>query len=155
MEIWTQIGITLVYEGILINMIFAMRNNLKGWRDIMNESINNFIQKAKTTFNQAYGHAKETLYSVTGTSSATVEQIAEYVRNHADTKVMKKSFIGVPLTFYELEQENMKYYLETNHDKILQLDVHSGQHTVISYRSYRDQLSLKTPVKFPELQNQK
>jgi hypothetical protein len=121
----------------------------------MNESINNLIQKAKTTINQAYGHAKESLFSMTGTSSASVEQIAEYVMNHVDTKVVKKSFIGVPLTFYELEQDKVKYYLETNHEKILQLDVYSGQNSVISYRSYRDHLSLKTPVKFPELQNQK
>ena len=104
----------------------------------MNQSMNNLISKAKVALNHAFGQAKETIYSMTGTSSATVQQIADFVMNHPDTKVVKKEYIGVSLTFYELEHGLMKYYLEANNVKILQLDVHSNNHTVISYRSYRD-----------------
>jgi hypothetical protein len=121
----------------------------------MNKSFNNLLNKAKMTFSQAFGHAKETLYSITGTSSATVQQIADFVRNHPDAKAVKKEYLGVTLSFYELTQGDMKYYLETNNAKILQLDVHFHHHTVIAYRSYRDNLSLNTPVKFPDLQSAK
>jgi hypothetical protein len=121
----------------------------------MNQSINNFINKAKLTLNQAYGHAKETIYSMTGTSSATVQQIADFIKNHPETKEIKKHFLGVTLSFYELRQGGMKYYLETNNSKILQLDVHSLNQSVVAYRSYRDQLSLDTPVKFPDLHSAK
>ncbi|MCM3665003.1 hypothetical protein M3204_11345 [Mesobacillus subterraneus] len=121
----------------------------------MNQSINNFINKAKMTLNQAYGHAKETIYSVTGTSSASVQQIADFIKNHPDTKVTKNHFLGVTLSFYQLQQGDMKYYLETNNSKILQLDVHSLNQSVVAYRSYRDQLSLDTPVKFPDLHSTK
>lgn len=117
----------------------------------MNGSINNLITKAKVNLTQAFGHVKETIYSMTGTSTATVQQIADFIMNHPDKKVVKKQFIGVPLAFYELEQGHMKYYLETNNKKILHLDVRSKNHTVISYRSYRDHLTLNTPVKFPDL----
>ncbi|HAQ06314.1 MAG TPA: hypothetical protein DCR24_01785 [Bacillus bacterium] len=117
----------------------------------MNQSMNNLISKAKVALNHAFGQAKETIFSITGTSSATVKQIADFVMNHPDTRVVKKQYIGVPLTFYELEQGQMNYYLETNSAKILQLDVHSNNHTVISYRSYRDQASLNNPVRFPDL----
>ena len=117
----------------------------------MNQSINNFINKAKLTLNQAYGQAKETVYSMTGTTSASVQQIAEYIMNHPDAKVEKKHYLGAALSFYELEQGPMKYYLEVNNSKILQLDVKSHDHTVVTYRSYRDHLSLNTPVKFPDL----
>jgi hypothetical protein len=118
----------------------------------MNQSINNFINKAKLTLNQAFGHAKETIYSMTGTTSASVQQISEYIMNHPDTKLEKKQFLGVTLSFYELEQGPMKYYLEANNLKILHLDVHSHNHPIVAYRSYRDYLSLTTPVKFPDLQ---
>ncbi|ESU33751.1 hypothetical protein G3A_04575 [Bacillus sp. 17376] len=121
----------------------------------MNISFNNLLNKAKTTLNQAFGHAKETLYSITGSSSASVQQIADFVRNHPDVKVVKKEYLGVTISFFELVQGKMRYYLETNNSKILQLDVHSHNHTVLAYRSYRDQLSVDTPVKFPDLQNAK
>lgn len=117
----------------------------------MNQSINNLINKAKLTLNQAYGHAKETIYSMTGTSSASVQQIADYIIGHPDTKIVKKQYIGVPLSFYELKQGEMEYYLEMNNRKVLQLDVHTHNHSVVSYRSYRDQLSLDRPIKFPDL----
>jgi hypothetical protein len=117
----------------------------------MNNSINQLINKAKLTFNQAFAHAKETIYTMTGTSSASVQQIADYIISHPDTKVERKQYIGVPLSFYELKNGEMNYYLEMNNHKVLQLDVHSHSHSVVSYRSYRDQLSLNTPVKFPEL----
>jgi hypothetical protein len=121
----------------------------------MNRSFNNLLNKAKMTLNQAFGHAKETLYSITGTSSASVQQIADYVRSHPDVKITKKNYLGMTLSFYELTQGKMRYYLETNNSKILQLDVHSQNHAVVAYRSYRDQLSVDTPVKFPDLQNAK
>lgn len=121
----------------------------------MNISFNNLLNKAKTTVNQAFGHAKETLYSITGTSTASVQQIADYVRSHPDVKVVKKEYVGVSISFYELVQGEMRYYLETNNAKILQLDVHSHNHTVVAYRSYRDHLSFNTPVKFPALPNPK
>ncbi|RSD25376.1 hypothetical protein [Mesobacillus subterraneus] len=117
----------------------------------MNQSFNNLINKAKLTLNYAFGHAKEKIYSVTGTSSASVQQIADYIKAHPDTKVTNKHYLGVTLSFYELEQGEMKYYMETNQVKILQLDVHSHYHSVVSYRSYRDHFSLDTPVKFPDL----
>ncbi|MBT2638359.1 hypothetical protein J7E37_10475 [Bacillus sp. ISL-39] len=121
----------------------------------LNLSFNHLLNKAKTTFNHAFGHAKETLYSITGTSSASVQQIADYVRNHPDAKVVRKEYIGVSISFYELIQGDMRYYLELKNEKILQLDVHSHNHTVIAYRSYRDSSSVNTPVKFPDLQNAK
>lgn len=121
----------------------------------MNISFNNLLNKAKIGLNQAFGHAKETLYSITSASSATVQQIADYVRNHPDTRITTKQYLGVTISFYELSKGEMRYYLETNKGKILQLDVHSHNHSVIAYRSYRDQLSVNTPVKFPDLQNAK
>lgn len=117
----------------------------------MNQSINNFINKAKQTLNQAYGQAKETVYSMTGTSSASVQQIAEYIMNHPDAKMVEKHYLGATLSFYELVQGATRYYLETNKSKILQLDVHSHNQTIVSYRSYRDHLSLNTPVRFPDI----
>ncbi|WLR57033.1 hypothetical protein LC048_09255 [Mesobacillus subterraneus] len=121
----------------------------------MNRSFQNLFNKAKMTLNHAFSHAKETLYSITGTSSASVQQIADFVRSHPDVKFVKRDYLGMTLSFYELVQGEMRYYLETNHSKILHLDVHSHNHTVVAYRSYRDQLSIDTPVKFPDMQNAK
>ncbi|MCM3121719.1 MULTISPECIES: hypothetical protein [unclassified Mesobacillus] len=117
----------------------------------MNNAVNQFLEKARNTLNQAYSNAKETFYSITSTPSASVQQIADYVMKHPDSKVSMKHYLGITLSFYELAQGQMKYYLETNGSKILQLDVHSNFHSVVAYRSYRDQLSLNTPVKFPNL----
>lgn len=117
----------------------------------MNGQLNQFLTKAKVSLNHAFAHAKDTIFSMTGTSSATVQQISDYVIKHPDTKIESKHLVGIDLTFYVLNDGQMSYYLETKGTKILQLDVHSNQHPVITYRSYRDQLSLNTPVRFPEL----
>ncbi|CAM4013883.1 hypothetical protein [Mesobacillus thioparans] len=117
----------------------------------MNKTVNHFLEKAKNTLNQAYSNAKETFYSITSTPSASVQEIANYVMNHPDTNVIRKHYLGLTLSFHELTQGPIKYYLETNGHKLLQLDVRSDQHSVITYRSYRDHLSLNTPVRFPNL----
>jgi hypothetical protein len=121
----------------------------------MKLSFNNLLNKAKISLNHAFGHAKETLYSITGTSSASVQQIADYVSSHPDAKVVRKEYLGFTISFYELIKGEMRYYLELKNEKVLQLDVHSHNHSIVAYRSYRDNLSVNTPVKFPDLQDAK
>lgn len=87
----------------------------------LNRSFNNLLNKAKMTLNQAFVHAKEKLYSITGTSSASVQQIADYVRSHPDVKIVKKDYLGMTLSFYELVHGKMRYYLETNNSKFCSL----------------------------------
>lgn len=117
----------------------------------MNRILNKFLQKTKTTLYSTTAFVKERIYAVTGTSSATVVQLADFIRKNPDTKVRKKELLGQTFYFYELEKDGGKYSLECKNSYILQLDVHSGNAPIVAYRSYRDHYQLNTPIKFPEL----
>ena len=116
----------------------------------MNTLLNKVIRKAKTTLTQTADKVKERIFSLTGTPSANVQQLADYVLQHPDTKVMKKELLGFTFSFYTLDTDNMNFYLETKNSYILQMDVTMSDERIISYRSYRDHHLLHTPIKTPE-----
>ncbi|MEH7344952.1 hypothetical protein V7122_13955 [Bacillus sp. JJ1532] len=117
----------------------------------MNRILNKFLHKAKTTLHSTTALVKERIYALTGTSSATVVQLADFIRKHPDTRVMKKELLGQTFYFYILEKDGVRYSLECRNSYILQLDVHAGNEPIVTYRSYRDHYQLNTPIKFPEL----
>ncbi|WNS77491.1 hypothetical protein RRV45_11050 [Bacillus sp. DTU_2020_1000418_1_SI_GHA_SEK_038] len=117
----------------------------------MNPILNKFLHKAKTSLHSATALVKERIYAVTGTSSATVVQLADFIRKHPETKIKKKELLGKIFYFYKLEKDEVRYSLECRNSYILQLDVHAGNEPVVAYRSYRDHYQLNTPIKFPKL----
>lgn len=117
----------------------------------MNRIFDKFLHKAKTTLQSTTALVKERIYAMTGTSTATVVQLADFIRNHQDTKQWKKELLGKTFYFYELKKDGVRYYLECKGSYILQLDVHTEHNHLVSYRSYRDHYALHTPIKFPEL----
>ncbi|MEH7123206.1 hypothetical protein V7127_08105 [Bacillus sp. JJ1773] len=117
----------------------------------MNRILNKFLHKAKTTLHSTTALVKERIYAVTGTSSTTVVQLADFIRKHPDTSVKKKELLGQIFYFYELKKDEVQYSLECRNSYILQLDVHAGEERIVTYRSYRDHYQINTPIKFPEL----
>lgn len=117
----------------------------------MNPIVDKFLHKARTTIHSTSALVKERIYALTGTSSATVMGLADFIRNHQDTKVRKQELLGQNFYFYELGKDGIHYYLECRNSYILQLDVKAGNENLVSYRSYRDHYLLNTPIKFPEL----
>ncbi len=105
--------------------------------------------KAKTILNKIKTNIKETLFDTSDTPSISVQQLADFIQHHPDTKVIKKQMLGISYAFYSLETEGNHYYLETNKSKILQLDGHYHNKKRVSYRSYRDYYQLNTPIKMP------
>ncbi|MDZ5471541.1 hypothetical protein SM124_07250 [Bacillus sp. 31A1R] len=116
----------------------------------MNGYLSSFMEKAKMTFQEATAFIKEKLNDLTGTPSATVPQIAEFVINHADTDKTSKSLLGLTYHFYHLKRGDMYYYLEMKDSVILQLDLSINGHSIVSYRSYRDKFNLDQPIVFSE-----
>ncbi|MBY0120440.1 hypothetical protein [Bacillus sp. S/N-304-OC-R1] len=117
----------------------------------MNRIFDKFLHKAKTTLHSTSALVKERIFTLTGTSSTTVVQLADFIRNHPDTQKWRKELLGRAIQFYELKKDGVRYYLECRGSYILQLDVQSENTPVVSYRSYRDHYALNTPIKFPEL----
>jgi hypothetical protein len=105
--------------------------------------------KAKTTLNKIKTNIKETLFDISDIRATSVQQLADFIQHHPDTKVTKKQMLGISYAFYSLETEGYHYYLETNKSKILQLDGYYENKKMVSYRSYRDYYQLNTPFKFP------
>lgn len=118
----------------------------------MKNLVDHMIHKAKVTYNQANAKMKERFYSMTGTTSASVKEIADFIKNHPDSKVTKKDYLGLQFSFHEMELGGIHFYLELKESSILQVDVYSRNERIVAYRSYRDKYSLLTPIKFPELE---
>ncbi|MCP3739333.1 hypothetical protein [Rossellomorea sp. BNER] len=116
----------------------------------MDGYLNNFVESAKSTYYQANTYVREKLFAITGTPSATVNQLAEFIQAHPNTDKSTKEYLGLTFTHYHLESENIQYYLETRGHHILELDVHTDDHKVVSYRGYQDQRTIDTPLKFPQ-----
>lgn len=122
---------TKIKGGHLVNTIFGKLAN-----------------KAQVTIGQAIEYVKDKMTSIFGTHSVTVQQLAEYIRNHPETKVETKELLGLTFSFYQLEKEKVHFYIVMKGSYILQIDVQSLDHAIVSYRSYRD--SLYAPIKFPD-----
>lgn len=113
----------------------------------MNNVFKNLAQKAQTTFEQAVEYVKDKITTIMGTNSVTVQQLANHIRFHPDVKKVNKELLGLTYSIYQLEKEGIHYYLEMKGEHILQIDVHTANHRIVSYRSYRD--SAFNPIKFP------
>ncbi|MFD2679196.1 hypothetical protein [Bacillus seohaeanensis] len=120
----------------------------------MNKNLSNMAHKAKTTLNQASSFVKEKVFSMTGTSWSTVKDLAEYIQQHPDTITSNKSYLNLNFSFYQLNVEDVHFYLEMRGSHILQLNVLTKDHSVVSYRSYRDHYTLDTPIKVPQLSSE-
>ena len=114
----------------------------------MNKKLKNLAHKAQTTVSQAVEYVKDKITTIMGTNSVTVQQLANYIRFHPETKIVKKELLGLTFSFYQLEKEGISYHLEMKGDYPLQIDVHSANHVIVSYRSYRD--APYEPIKYPE-----
>ncbi|MGM0923535.1 MAG: hypothetical protein ACQEWW_20395 [Bacillota bacterium] len=117
----------------------------------MDIHISNMINRTKMNLIQAAAYVKQRIDSLTGTQTATVEQLAAYIQYHPDTKKETKTLLGLTFSFYTLDQVDVHYKLETKGSDILQLDVRTLEHHVVSYRSYRDQNKLNVPIRFFKL----
>lgn len=115
----------------------------------MNKLLKNLANKAQTTFGQAVEYVKDKITNIIESNSVTIQQLADYISNHSETKWEKKELLGLNFSFYHLEREGIHYYLEMKGSYILQIDIHTKEHTIVSYRSYRD--SFNALIKFPEL----
>lgn len=90
---------------------------------------------------------KEFYYHKADIPAATVEQIADFVRQHPETQVETKQWLGNTYRFYTLKHKDEYFYLETNNDRILQLDGFANGKQFVSYRSYRDYENRHTPIR--------
>ncbi|KAB7705558.1 hypothetical protein F9802_13535 [Bacillus aerolatus] len=112
-------------------------------------NVESMVYSAKKTLGQATAYAKEKIFELTGTPSASVSALAKFIPTHHDTKAEIKTFLGTNFIFYTLETMGVRYYLEMKGSRILQLDANMKDHQIVSYRSYRDQHSLNVPIRFP------
>ncbi|NHM32053.1 hypothetical protein [Neobacillus terrae] len=110
---------------------------------------NKVKHKTKTALNKVKSSIKEKLFNIADIQSTTVQELADFIQHHPETKVTKKEMLGNTYSFYNLETQGNKYYLETNTSKILQLDVSSQDKNMVSYRSYRDSYQMHTPIRIP------
>ncbi|UAL50150.1 MULTISPECIES: hypothetical protein [Metabacillus] len=120
-------------------------------RSDMDIPISKMINKTKMNLIQAAAYVKQRIDSLTGTQTATIEQLAAYIQYHPDTKKRTKNLLGLSFSFFTLDQGDVHYKLETKGSDILQLDVRTLEHHVVSYRSYRDQNKLNAPIRFFKL----
>ncbi|RFU65490.1 hypothetical protein [Peribacillus glennii] len=117
----------------------------------MNSFMNGVIDKAKATLSQAAANMKEAIFSITGTSSVSVSQMAGYIENHPDTKCTGRTMLGQRYSFYRLSIGDIHYYMEKKDSFILQVDVFTREHSIVSFRSYRDRHSLSAPINIPDI----
>ncbi|MGF3104614.1 hypothetical protein [Rossellomorea sp. DUT-2] len=90
---------------------------------------------------------KGTYYSIADIPTASVQELADFIQIHPDTHAIKKSLLGNTYTFFRLNLNNYRFYLETTNDRILQLDGSLNGKELVTYRSYRDSEDIYTPVK--------
>ena len=113
----------------------------------MNKLLKNLANKAQSTIGQAVEYVKDKITTIVDTKSVTLQQLADYISHHSETQQEKKELLGLNFTFYLLEKGGIHYYLEMKGSYILQLDIYTDEHMIVSYRSYRD--SYRVPLKIP------
>lgn len=84
----------------------------------------------------------------------TVQEIAEMVKTHDNTKKTSKTLLGMTYHFYQLQLKDLKFYLETKqnrNEEILFFKVYTSDHIVFTYRSFEDGVSLQDQIKAEHL----
>ena len=106
---------------------------------------NKIKDKALTALSRLKDNIKGTFYDMAEIPYSSVQQLAEFIQVHPDTKITRKNLLGNTYTFFWLKMNDKQFYLETNNERILQMDGYSNGKEIVSYRSYRD--NLDTPIK--------
>ena len=117
----------------------------------MSSYLDKIVTKVKDSMTHATDSVRKGLHTLTGESSVSVNQLAEFIKNHKETKTECKYLLGNYYYFSHLQENGIRYYLETNGHYILQLDVSTKDQSFIAYRSYKDKLSLNSPIKIPKV----
>ncbi|WP_312097671.1 hypothetical protein [Niallia sp.] len=117
----------------------------------MSSYLDTMITKVRNTIAHATDSVRKGFFSLTGEASVSVNQLAEFIKEHKETKTECKYLLGNYYYFSHLQENGVRYYLETNGHYILQLDANTKDQVLIAYRSYKDKLSLDTPIKFPKM----
>lgn len=110
-------------------------------------SKNKYKDKAMNAVSKVKANLKGKFFEMADIPSVSVKQLAEFIQQHPDTQISKKELLGNTYTFYRLKVNEDLLYMETNNDRILQLDGSSHGKQFVSYRSYRDSYDLDTPMK--------
>jgi hypothetical protein len=108
---------------------------------------NRLKDKALKAVSKLKANFKEIYYNKAEIPSASVQQMAQFIQQHPDTQVNTKILLGNTYRFFHLKINDDYFYLETNNDRILQLDGFANGKEFVSYRSYRDFNDLHTPIK--------
>ncbi len=115
-------------------------------RDFMEFDGNKIKEKAITAFSRLKDNMKGTFYDMAEIPYSSVQQLAEFIQMHPDTKISTKNLLGNTYTFFRLKTNDKHFYLETNNERILQMDGYLNGKEFVSYRSYRND-HLDTPIK--------
>ena len=108
---------------------------------------NKLKDKALKAVEKLKANMKEIYFEKADIPSATVQQMADFIQQHPETRVSTKKLLGNTYRFFNLKVNNDHFYLETNNDRIQQLDGFANGKELVSYRSYRDSHHLHTPIK--------
>jgi hypothetical protein len=103
--------------------------------------------RAMAAMNKFKHNMKGTYYSIADIPTASVQELADFIQIHPDTHEIKKHLLGNTYTFFRLNVNNYRFYLETTKGRILQLDGSLSGKELVSYRSYRDADDIHSPVK--------
>ncbi|WP_400246643.1 hypothetical protein AB3U99_07285 [Niallia sp. JL1B1071] len=116
----------------------------------MSSNFDKMVTKVKDSIAHATDSVRKGFLTLTGESSVSMNQLAEFIKEHKETKTECKYLLGNYYYFSHLQENGIHYYLETNGNYILQLDASTKDQILIAYRSYKDKLSLNSPIKFPK-----
>ncbi|MCA1062782.1 hypothetical protein QTG56_16015 [Rossellomorea sp. AcN35-11] len=94
--------------------------------------------RAKAAMSKFKHNVKGTYYSIADIPTASVQELADFIQIHPDTHEINKSLLGNTYSFFRLNLNNYRFYLETTHDRILQLNGSLNGKELVSFRSYRD-----------------
>ncbi|WP_226529885.1 hypothetical protein [Metabacillus niabensis] len=107
---------------------------------------NKIKEKAITAFSRLKDNMKGTFYDMAEIPYSSVQQLAEFIQMHPDTKISTKNLLGNTYKIFMLKMNDKHFYLETINERILQMDGDSNGKEFVSYRSYRND-HLDTPIK--------
>lgn len=117
----------------------------------MSSYLDKVVTKVRDSFAHATDSVRKSFLNLTGEASVSINQLAAFIKDHKETKTECKYLLGNYYYFSHLQENGIHYYLETNGNYILQLDASTKDQILIAYRSYKDKLSLNSPIKFPKI----
>ncbi|RBW70931.1 hypothetical protein [Bacillus taeanensis] len=115
----------------------------------MNSKIQAFYSKVKQAVEETAHKVKDKAGVYKQRETVTIAEVSEMIQHHSESRVKKRTMLGLTYRFYKLTLENITFEMETKgafNEELLCLSIYTEDAILLTYRSYENKRNKHEPI---------